>query len=129
MPEMSRRRPSSSADGAGDAKDDIIERSPDGRYVRVPPPHARAFSPHLTTRTRLDCLPRPTLAPQACRKRAQPLKPKLLPAQFNTQLGHGAFKEVFKGYDEEEGNEIAWCQVVMLGHHRALPCQTDHYLR
>ena len=33
--------------------------------------------------------------------------------QFNTQLGHGAFKEVFKGYDEEEGNEIAWCQVVM----------------
>ena len=36
-----------------------------------------------------------------------------LRAQFNTQLGHGAFKEVFKGYDEEEGNEIAWCQVVM----------------
>ena len=63
---MSRRRPSSSAEGAGDAQDDIIERSPDGRYVR-----------------------------------------------FNTQLGHGAFKEVFKGYDEEEGNEIAWCQVVM----------------
>ena len=41
------------------------------------------------------------------------LRPKLLRAQFNTQLGHGAFKEVFKGYDEEEGNEIAWCQVVM----------------
>ncbi len=36
-----------------------------------------------------------------------------LRAQFNTQLGHGAFKEVFKGYDEEEGIEVAWCQVNM----------------
>ena len=25
-----------------------------------------------------------------------------------------AFKEVFKGYDEEEGNEIAWCQKAWL---------------
>ena len=36
-----------------------------------------------------------------------------LPAQFNMQLGHGAFKDVFKGYDEEDGIEVAWCQVVM----------------
>ena len=35
------------------------------------------------------------------------------PAQFNQQLGHGAFKAVFKGYDEEEGIEVAWCQVNM----------------
>ncbi len=33
--------------------------------------------------------------------------------QFSHLLGQGAFKEVFKGYDEEEGNEIAWCQMVM----------------
>ena len=33
--------------------------------------------------------------------------------QFNQQLGHGAFKAVFKGYDEEEGIEVAWCQVNM----------------
>jgi len=46
--------------------DDIVERSPDGRYSR-----------------------------------------------FNQQLGHGAFKAVFKGYDEEEGIEVAWCQVNM----------------
>lgn len=31
--------------------------------------------------------------------------------QFNQQLGHGAFKAVYKGYDEEEGIEVAWCQV------------------
>lgn len=36
-----------------------------------------------------------------------------LSAQFNTPLGHGAFKDVFKGYDEEEGVEVAWCQVIM----------------
>jgi len=34
-------------------------------------------------------------------------------AAFNQQLGHGAFKAVFKGYDEEEGIEVAWCQVNM----------------
>ena len=33
--------------------------------------------------------------------------------QFNRQLGHGAFKAVYKGYDEEEGIEVAWCQVNM----------------
>ena len=75
---MSRRRPSSSQDGAGDAQDDIIERSPDGRYVRVSCAHARAFSRHLTAHTRLDCLPRPDLASQARLKRAQPLNPHLL---------------------------------------------------
>ena len=32
-------------------------------------------------------------------------------AQFNTQLGQGAFKTVFKGFDYEEGIEIAWAQV------------------
>ena len=37
----------------------------------------------------------------------------LLFSQFNQQLGHGAFKAVFKGYDEEEGIEVAWCQVNM----------------
>ena len=34
-------------------------------------------------------------------------------SQFNQQLGHGAFKAVFKGYDDEEGIEVAWCQVNM----------------
>lgn len=33
--------------------------------------------------------------------------------QFNQQLGHGSFKAVYKGYDEEEGIEVAWCQVNM----------------
>ena len=33
--------------------------------------------------------------------------------QFNQLLGLGAFKAVFKGYDEEEGIEIAWCKVNM----------------
>ena len=36
-----------------------------------------------------------------------------IPLQFNQALGEGAFKRVFKGYDEEEGIEIAWCQVNM----------------
>jgi WNK lysine deficient protein kinase len=49
-----------------DPNEQIVERSPDGRYSR-----------------------------------------------FNQQLGHGAFKAVFKGYDEEEGIEVAWCQVNM----------------
>jgi len=35
------------------------------------------------------------------------------PAQFNFRLGLGAFKAVFKAYDEEEGIEVAWCQVSM----------------
>lgn len=34
-------------------------------------------------------------------------------SQFNQQLGHGSFKAVYKGYDEEEGIEVAWCQVNM----------------
>ena len=33
--------------------------------------------------------------------------------QYNRQLGKGAFKDVYKGFDEEEGIEVAWCQVVM----------------
>ena len=33
--------------------------------------------------------------------------------QFNQQLGQGAFKAVYKGYDEEEGSEVAWCKVNM----------------
>ena len=33
--------------------------------------------------------------------------------QFNLRLGQGAFKAVYKGYDEEEGIEVAWCQVNM----------------
>eukprot|EP00964_Phaeocystis_antarctica_P117805 scaffold81623_cov60-Phaeocystis_antarctica.AAC.6 len=67
---MSRRRPSSSQDGAGDAQDDIIERSPDGRYVRVSCAHARAFSRRLTAHTRLGCLPRPAPCIQTRLKRA-----------------------------------------------------------
>ena len=33
--------------------------------------------------------------------------------QYNHQLGKGAFKDVYKGFDEEEGIEVAWCQVIM----------------
>ena len=29
-------------------------------------------------------------------------------AQFNIQLGQGAFKNVFKGFDTERGVEVAW---------------------
>ena len=29
-------------------------------------------------------------------------------AQFNIQLGRGAFKNVFKGFDTERGVEVAW---------------------
>lgn len=32
-------------------------------------------------------------------------------AQFETVLGRGAFKTVYKGFDEEEGIEVAWNQV------------------
>lgn len=31
--------------------------------------------------------------------------------QFETVLGRGAFKTVFKAFDEEEGIEVAWNQV------------------
>lgn len=31
--------------------------------------------------------------------------------QFDTVLGRGAFKTVYKGFDEEEGIEVAWNQV------------------
>lgn len=33
------------------------------------------------------------------------------PTQFETVLGRGAFKTVFKAFDEEEGIEVAWNQV------------------
>ena len=33
--------------------------------------------------------------------------------QFNHVLGQGAFKTVFKAYDDEEGVEVAWCRVSM----------------
>lgn len=72
-----------------EAEDFIVERSPDGRYSRV---CLLARSIRLYTRS------------DSC---------ALLVAQFNQQLGHGAFKAVFKGYDEEEGIEVAWCQVNM----------------
>ncbi|KAL3146318.1 hypothetical protein ABBQ32_003012 [Trebouxia sp. C0010 RCD-2024] len=35
----------------------------------------------------------------------------LLCVQFNIVLGRGAFKTVYKGFDEEEGIEVAWNQV------------------
>ena len=35
----------------------------------------------------------------------------LLCAQFDIVLGRGAFKTVYKGFDEEEGIEVAWNQV------------------
>lgn len=61
-------------------KDDIVERSPDGRYSR-----------------------------------------------FNHKLGLGAFKTVFKGYDSEEGSEVAWNQVNMdrFGEVEKLQIQTE----
>ncbi len=31
--------------------------------------------------------------------------------QFDQVLGRGAFKTVYKGFDEEEGIEVAWNQV------------------
>lgn len=31
--------------------------------------------------------------------------------QFDIVLGRGAFKTVYKGFDEEEGIEVAWNQV------------------
>ena len=39
--------------------------------------------------------------------------PLSLPVQFNHVLGQGAFKTVFKAYDDEEGVEVAWCRVSM----------------
>ena len=32
-------------------------------------------------------------------------------SRFNHELGHGASKAVYKAYDEDEGIEVAWCQV------------------
>lgn len=31
--------------------------------------------------------------------------------RYNDFLGKGAFKTVYKGFDEEDGTEVAWCQV------------------
>ena len=31
--------------------------------------------------------------------------------RYNEFLGKGAFKTVYKGFDEEDGTEVAWCQV------------------
>lgn len=33
--------------------------------------------------------------------------------RYNDFLGKGAFKTVFKGFDEEDGTEVAWCQIDM----------------
>ena len=54
----------------------------------------------------------PPLVARPCFSHLHPCLLCLLP-QFNQQLGHGAFKAVYKGYDEEEGIEVAWCQVNM----------------
>ena len=35
----------------------------------------------------------------------------MLCVQFDIVLGRGAFKTVYKGFDEEEGIEVAWNQV------------------
>ena len=46
--------------------------------------------------------------------RRSPLHPPLvLLLQFNQALGTGAFKDVYKAYDEEEGIEVAWCRIAM----------------
>jgi hypothetical protein len=39
------------------------------------------------------------------------LKSFYLCLQFDTVLGRGAFKTVYKAFDEEEGIEVAWNQV------------------
>ena len=113
--------------------EEIVERSPDGRYSRV-----RQTEPLNKTRSAAraiglgaggHAIARRSRAARgapprhaACAHRAVAgvrharayLLPRLpLPWQFNHQLGHGAFKAVFKGYDEEEGIEVAWCQVNM----------------
>ena len=122
---------------------DIVEKSPDGRYSRVSRrtpnrrknPASRCISccinaarlpwrragllffgggrlssqiPHLinSSLSRRAFLSHSPLAAHA----AACVYPLL---QFNHPLGHGAFKAVFKGYDEEEGIEVAWCQVNM----------------
>lgn len=36
---------------------------------------------------------------------------RVLALQFDIVLGRGAFKTVYKGFDEEEGIEVAWNQV------------------
>ena len=75
--------------GGDGGPDDIVERSPDGRYSRVRPPPPPP--------------PPPTSHP--------PLPPRAPPLSFNCQPGWGAVQAVYKAYDEEEGIEVAWCQV------------------
>ena len=55
------------------------------------------------------------LLPSAA-KRVPPLLPLtwiFLALQTNEVLGKGAFKTVYKGFDEQEGLEIAWNQIRM----------------
>ena len=53
----------------------------------------------------------PTQACTSAAGSASDHPPAVLCLQFDQVLGRGAFKTVYKGFDEEEGIEVAWNQV------------------
>ena len=67
----------------------VAERDPSERYSRV----------HVVDELALFC---------SCKMSRLN---SLLYVQFDIVLGRGAFKTVYKGFDEEEGIEVAWNQV------------------
>ena len=86
--------------------DEIVERSPDGRYVRVrlPPLSPARGGPRARARSAcaLLSIPRWPCCSPAPGIPAHLLPPVLPRAQFRQTLGVGAFKSVYKAYDEEE---------------------------
>lgn len=43
--------------------------------------------------------------------KSTPQRAATLPLQYDNVLGRGAFKTVYKAFDEQEGLEVAWNQV------------------
>ena len=75
----------------------VVERGPDGRYLRVCQSHhqillADRFA--MSFKRNMDCF-----------------MSVVSGMQYDTILGKGAFKTVYKGFDEREGIEVAWNQV------------------
>lgn len=48
-----------------------------------------------------------------------------LALQYPTLLGRGAWKRVYKAFDQEEGLEVAWNQVELRGNHLDQPEQRE----
>ena len=82
--------PEASPEDAEPPEQPVVERDPSGRWSRV-----RAG----LHRCNIACVVSQRRVTEACG------------VQFDQILGRGAFKTVYKGFDEDEGIEVAWNQV------------------